>query len=116
MVILNEIASWCLEPEKLEKVSSLLGKDISVYCCTVPETVNNDHINVYADFMEHSGYLCSEDTVIQNQSKFDLILSRRKKILERIPNSKRFLFGSCWISSPELLWDNKKKSISYTDF
>jgi hypothetical protein len=114
MIILNEIASWCLEPEKLEEASDKLGKDVCINCCTLPETTNKDHINVYADFMEHSGYLAPVQEVIEKHSDFDLILTRRKEILEQTPNSKLFMFGSCWITSPELVWNNKKNSISYT--
>jgi hypothetical protein len=52
------------------------------------------------------------DTIIDNQNKFDLILSWNKKILDNCPNSVLFPFGSCWIGEEYQKIHNKTKLLS----
>ena len=50
--------------------------------------------------------------LIANQHRFDLILAWHPTILENCKNSKRFIFGSCWIDTSKFVSD-KTNTVSF---
>jgi len=50
--------------------------------------------------------------LINNHHSFDLILAWHTDILEGCPNSKRFIYGDCWIDI-ETFKSNKKNQVSF---
>ena len=51
--------------------------------------------------------------LIANHQFFDLVLAWHPDILNNCGNSRKFVFGSCWIDFPSECWNNKENEISY---
>tara|TARA_R110002110_G_scaffold398421_4_gene613907 strand:- start:537 stop:1301 length:765 start_codon:yes stop_codon:yes gene_type:complete len=52
------------------------------------------------------------DSIVQNQDQFDLILAWHPQVLENCSNSKKFIFGTCWIDL-QTFENNKQNQISF---
>lgn len=81
-----------------------------IHHCYIRNFYESDSFKVLLHACEPSPLKWTKDEVIKNHSKFDLILTSDKALLN-LPNTKFFIFGDCWVKdyNPKL----KNNSISY---
>jgi|688.fasta_scaffold287453_2 hypothetical protein len=91
-----------------------------------PETLYSEDVSLSFDTIQHSQnskikvlvqieppeIINVKNAIISNRDKFDLILAWDKDILDNCPNSKKFIFGTCWINF-DTLKINKENEISF---
>lgn len=93
------------------------NKKVSVSIDTINYDANAD-IKVYTN-MEPEGIIPNSDEVINNQDRFDLILTFKDKILKNCSNSKKFLMTSTTFTESNTNFKlidfqmNKKNEISF---
>lgn len=91
-----------------------------------PETLYSEDVSLSFDTMQYSPtskikvlvqveppeLRNLKEVIINNSSKFDLILAWDKDILNSCPNSKKFIFGTCWIDF-KTFKEKKQNEISF---
>lgn len=89
---------------------TLYSKDVSLSFDTVQHSPTSE-IKVLVQ-IEPSEVINTTNSIIQNKDNFDLILAWDERVLTECPNSKKFIFGTCWIDFDNLKLD-KTNEISY---
>lgn len=89
---------------------TLYSKDVSLSIDTVQQNLNSE-IKVAVQ-IEPPEIMNVVPQFINNKDNFDLILAWDDKLLSECKNSKKFIFGTCWIDFENLKID-KKDEISF---
>ena len=89
---------------------TLYSKDVSLSIDTIQQNVNSE-IKVAVQ-IEPPEIINIVPQFINNKDNFDLILAWDEKLLSECKNSKKFIFGTCWIDFKSLEID-KKNEISF---
>jgi hypothetical protein len=90
--------------------TTLYRKDVSLSFDTINYSQNSE-IKVLVQ-IEPPEILDIRSAIINNSDKFDLILAWDTEILKSCKNSKKFVFGTCWIDFNNLNLE-KKNEVSF---
>jgi hypothetical protein len=85
-------------------------EDVSISFDTIQHSTDSK-IKILVQIEPPEIYNTTEQ-IINNYNNFDLILSWNEDVLQKCPNSKEFIFGTCWINFENFKPD-KKNEISF---